>query len=299
MNGYIFSSLYFTILIFLLSVQFTSTLDCFDCKNCDSIASCTCDTIKSVDANNSYCILLRETSQGANNFEIRHIPWDYTPYISDPYHISVVETISYNEITRRWFSISNKIIYACQTDRCNRADLLKQLPANGLSLMLPDNWLSENLLRKSSKDTIICRECISENKCNHGTRIINADQCSVKICQSACLMDEKFDTTDRTQFCYESVCSDDESVDPKFLLSQITITAVYYINKKQLETVEMNVVCNGADCSRLQIFRDVRNKLQKDLNNIKPFLPMNHGNTIYSTSFIFLIMALLQAFISY
>jgi len=50
----------------------------------------------------------------------------------------------------------------------------------------------------------------------------------------------------------------------------------------------------------LKIFKDIKEKLQKDLNNIKPFLPANHINSIYSKSIIFLMMSLfLQIFILY
>jgi hypothetical protein len=42
----------------------------------------------------------------------------------------------------------------------------------------------------------------------------------------------------------------------------------------------------------LKIFKDIKEKFQKDLNNIKPFLPANRINSIYSKSIIFLMMSL-------
>ncbi len=54
------------------------------------------------------------------------------------------------------------------------------------------------------------------------------------------------------------------------------------------------------DCTDGRIFKDIKEKLEKVLNNIKPFLPANHMNSIYSTSIIFLMMILfLQIFILY
>jgi len=72
------------------------------------------------------------------------------------------------------------------------------------------------------------------------------------------------------------------------------------MNKKEFEIVETDVIFNAMDCTDGKIFKDVKEKLEKVLNNIKPFLPANHMNSMYSTSIIFLMMILfLQIFILY
>ncbi|CAF0894305.1 unnamed protein product [Rotaria sordida] len=301
MSTNIFSNFCVIVFISLLSAQLTSALICFQCNNCDDITSCTCDNIINIDTETSYCILLRESLSNAINIEIKHIPRNSTRYyIYDPHYISVQETISYNGSIRGWYTKSNKITYACQTDRCNQADLIKQLPSNGLSLMLPNDWLDGNLLRKPDKITTSCRDCEGETICDDAANLMNINKCNIKECQGSCIMGETFEKAETTQFCYESFCSDDTSMGPVMQVPEIIITAVYYINKKQLEIVEIDLKCNGNDCSQSQIFKDIKDKLQKDLNGIKPFLPPNnHGNAIYSTSVIFLMVILLQTLIFY
>ncbi|CAF0913517.1 unnamed protein product [Rotaria sp. Silwood1] len=319
-----FSNFCLFLFVFFLSTQLTSTLVCFECNNCDNIISCTCNNTVSVDVKASYCILLRESLPNAVDIEIKHISRNSTTYyIYDPYYISVQETISYDGTMRRWHSKSNKITYACQTDGCNRPDLIKQLPATGLSLMLPSDWLDENLQRKPDKITTLCRDCEGESICDDTTDLVNINKCTIKECQGSCFMGEAYEIAETTQFCHESFCSDDTSIGPIIQLPEIGITAVYYINKKQLEVVEIDVKCNADNCSRLEIFKDIKDKLQKNLNGIQPFLPpeptvtseptvtreptktssptqpTNHSNAIYLTSIIFLMMIFLQTLIFY
>jgi hypothetical protein len=293
----IFSSFCLFLFIFLLSIPSTLTLLCYQCNNCTDL-SCKCDTVVSNHTQNFYCILLRESSPFGYNIEIKLSPRNATKYyIYDPYYISVEETISYDDRSERWFSNSRKMTYACQTDNCNRADLLKQLPHNGLSLMLPHDWLNENLLRKPDKNMTICYQCPDEAICSDTTHV-NMSKCNEKKdCQGSCIMTETYEQAETTQFCYQSFCSDESSIGPEMMTPEISITAVYYINKNQFEVVELDVKCNGDDCSRLEIFQDIKSKLEKDLNGIQPFLPRNHVNSLSSTSIIFLIMLVLQIMI--
>ena len=293
----IFSSFCLFLFIFLLSIQSTSALSCYECNNCIDISSCTCDNL--VDTKNSYCILLRETLETGVNIEVKHVPRDSTPYyIYDPHYISVEEIIFYNDTTERWFSKSNKIIFACQTDQCNKASLLQQLPSTGLSLMLPSDWLNGNILRKQDKNMTICYQC-EESICSDATHTVNMSTCVKKNdCQGSCMMTEIYNQGDTRNFCYSSFCTDESSQGPNPMSPEIIITAVYYINDRQFDVVELDVICNGDDCSRLQIFEDIKNKLEKDLTGIRGFLP-NHVNSIYSTSIIYLIMILLQMIMFY
>jgi hypothetical protein len=287
------------LIIFLLSIQSTLTLLCYECNNCTDIPTCTCDHTVDIDGEHSYCILLRETfTTGGVNIEIKHFPKNRTSYyIYDPYYISVRETIAYNDITERWETTSNEITYACHVDYCNKADLLKELPSNGLSLMLPTDWLSETLQRKVDGDPTLCRECTVEKVCGESPETMNISKiCQRHDCQGSCYIEGIFEEAETSQFCYTSACPDDISVK----LPKVFINGIYYINKNQFEIVDIFVTCNANDCSHLHLFQDIKDKLQKNLNNIKPFLPGNYVNSIYSTSIIFLIMILsLQMFIFY
>jgi len=213
----------------------------------------------------------------------------------------VKETIVYNDTTERWLSISNRTTYACNTDFCNKAELLKELPSNGLSLMLPIDWLNENLQRKQVGDLTLCRHCEGQQICVNSTESNNiTHKCLRKDCEGSCLTVETFNKAETTEYCYDSACTDDTSTVPIVKLPQVVITGIYYINKMEFEIVETDVTCNSMDCTDGKIFKDIKEKLEKDLNNIKPFLPSNHMNSIYSTSIIFLMMILfLQIFILY
>ncbi len=294
----VFSNL--CLVVFLLSIQSTFTLLCYDCNNCTNIQSCQCRDVFETNRTDMYCILLRETLSNGVNIEIHAFPINRTKYyIDDTHYISVVEEIIYNDTTQIWSSLSKSITYGCPTDLCNRDDLLKELPSNGLSLMLPSEWLNENLLRKEEGDPALCRNCYEEQVCGNSPDTINITACPRSECKGSCSASETFKNAETTPFCYASLCSDDTAFDPKGRLPQVTITAIYYINKNQFEILEIDLVCNADTCSSLNLFEDIKNKLQKDLNNIRPFLP-NHINSIYSTSIFFLIMILiLQSFILY
>ncbi len=295
----IFSSFCLFLFIFLLSIQSTSALSCYECNDCVNISSCiTCDNL--VNTKNSYCILLRENLEMGVNIEVKHVPRNSTTYyIYDPHYISVDEVIFYNDTTERWFSKSNKIVFGCQTDKCNKANLLQQLPPTGLSLMLNSDWLNGNILRKPDKNMTICYQCLEEPICGDTAHAVNMSTCEKKNdCQGSCVMAEAYNQGGTRNFCYQSFCTDESTQGPNTMPPEIRITAVYYINDKQFDVVELDVICNGDDCSRLQIFGDIKNKLEKDLTGIRGFLP-NHVNSIYSTSIIYLIMILLQIIMFY
>jgi hypothetical protein len=293
MLGHISLNFVSFLFIFLLSIQSTLTLVCYECEECTDI-TCTCNNTITTETKDSYCILLRENLSNGVNVEIKHIPRNSTNYyVSDPYYISVEETILYDKTTERWLSQSKKITYACQTDKCNQPNLLRQLPSNGLSLTLPSEWLNENLLRKADKSTTLCNEYSAERICGNRQYFINKTQCEVINCQDLCIMGETFSEAQSIQFCYESFCLSNERQ------PEIAINAIYYINNKRFEIIETDIICNGDDCSRLEIFKDIKEKLQIDYNGIQPFLPANHAKSIYPTSIIILMMILLQNLIFY
>lgn len=291
------SNFYVFLFLFLFSIQLTLTFNCYECNDCTDISSCTCNHSIEINDTDSYCILLRQSLSHRVHIEIKHVSKNLTRYyIYDPHYIMVEERIVYNDTTERWLSISNRIIYGCQTDYCNHADLLKELPSNGLSLMLPTDWLNENLQRKADQNPTLCRICDEERICGDSPETINiTNTCRRQDCQGSCLTSEIFERAETTQLCYASDCSSG----PDEILPEVFIVAFYYLNTQKFEITEINVICNADDCSHLTLFKDIKEKLQKDLNNIKPFLP-NHVNSIYSISIsFFIIILLLQIFIFY
>ena len=98
------SNTYFSLLIFLLSIQSIVTLRCYECKNCTT-SSCECSTIYETNLTNSFCLLGRENLYPGEKFEIGHAPQNERPFpIADSSFISVQEIIIYNETTQKWLS---------------------------------------------------------------------------------------------------------------------------------------------------------------------------------------------------
>ncbi len=300
MSSNIFSNCCLFLFILLLSIQSTFTLRCYECQNCTEIQSCTCTDVFETNRTDMYCILYRKTLTNGVYIEIEAFPKDGTPFhLYDTHYILVKEAIVYNDTTQIWSSLSEEITYGCPTDLCNRDDLLKQLPSNGLSLMLPSLWLNEQLQRKQQGDLALCRQCDDGKICGNSPDTINITACPRADCKGSCLATEVYENAETPQFCYDSLCTDDTSIGPTGELPSVNITAIYYINNKQFDIIEIDLVCNADYCDGLDLFKDIKDKLQKDLNNIRPFLP-NHINSIYSISNLFLIMILFfQIFISY
>ena len=123
------------------------------------------------------------------------------------------------------------------------------------------------------------------------SRKINQTLCPRTDCSGTCFVEIEVNRTGTTEFSYISVCPSETSNDPERQLSSVTIEAVYYLNTDVFQIYDMQIVCNGEYCTTLDLFTDIPEKLQKDLRNIRPFLP-NHAQSIYSTSIVCLIMLL-------
>ena len=266
----------------LLLIPLTSALLCYECKDCDDISSCTCGQLVDKKSKEYYCTLSRESDSSGYNIDIKPVPRNFTTfYVYDPSYVYVQESIVYDSKTNQWSSVSNQITYACQADRCNQADLLRQFPTKGLSLNLPRDWLNTNLQRPLNMNMTFCHHCPDEVLCSDADTEYDIDtsKCNGKECQGSCAITELFREAESEPFCYQSIC-----YDQAFVPSKIDISAIYYLNKKQFEIVEINVYCNAEDCTDLLLFKDIKEKLQKDLEVLRPFpattVPNNHANSV-------------------
>lgn len=297
------SNFAFCLLVFLLSIQSILTIKCYECRNCTDIESCTCTNIYQTDDTNVHCVLLRETLSHGDNIEIEHRPNNYTDYhIYYTHYISVEESIVFNPTTKTWSSISNEIVFGCQGDLCNTVELLKKLPSNGLSLMLPSEWLNSNLQRNAPGDLALCRQCGGERICANSPTTFNVSLCPRADCHGSCLALEVFENAESEQLCYESLCTDDTIIGPNGELPSVNISAFYYIDAERFDIVEIDVACNADRCDTLGLFADIQQKLTKNLDNIQPFInptttpapetTPSGVNSMYCTSIFFLIMLL-------
>jgi hypothetical protein len=151
--------------------------------------------------------------------------------------------------------------------------------------------LNEKLLRKQEGDLALCRKCDEGQICGDSPDTVNITACPRIDCKGSCYTTEVYDNAETTQFCYDSVCTDETPIGPEGVSPNVNITAIYYINNKQFDVIEIDIACNGDKCDGLNLFKDVKDKLQRDMNNIRPFLP-NHINSIYSNSSLFLMIIL-------
>ena len=285
----------FSLLLVLGFLQLSLALLCYECNTCIDLTSCTCTNSSEVDAQTSYCTLTRENSAGSINYYVTHVPRNVTTYeIYDPNYVSVRETISYDPTVQLWLSTSNEMTYACHTDKCNRGELLREFSDKGLSLSLPTDWLNEKLQRKPGASTTRCRQCPDGVVCGNTEDEIDPSKCNIDECEASCLMDKVTSQAETSQFCYQSFCSDDTAIGPEMSSPKVDITAVYYIRKKQLEIVEVAVTCNALDCSQLNIFQDIKDKLEKDLGGIQALLTANKAPSMHSTFLPVLSMILFQ-----
>ena len=282
---------YFSLFIVFLSIQSILTIQCYECRNCTDIQSCTCTNIYETNRTDVHCILLRDTLSNGVYLEIEHRVNTFSDYhIYHTHYVSVEERIAYSATTQTWSSVSHEFVYGCQTDLCNHAELLKKLPSNGLSLMLPSEWLELNLQRKPPQNRTVCRGCPDEEICANSSAALNASLCPQQECQGSCFVTEVFKNAESAQLCYASLCSDDTTFGPVERLPEVNITAFYYIEQDRFDIVEIDLACNADQCDTLDLFVDIQSKLSKNLDNIKPLL--GHMNSIYSTSIFFLMMIL-------
>ncbi|UJR30487.1 hypothetical protein I4U23_018020 [Adineta vaga] len=281
--------IYVLLFLFLCSIQLNQSLRCYECLDCEDI-TCNCTNIIETDSKTSFCTLVRENTPSGFNVEIRHLPRNLsTHYESNPYYISVKEEIRYNASIDQWLSSANTIAFACQTDECNRPDLLKELPVNGLSLMLPSNWLNENLRRKSHGQTSSCYNCPEDEICTQTIYKPDLNKCELEQCKGICILSQTMGKSQSNQYCYESYCVYPENPKPEIL-----IYGIYYIDNQIFDLIESDVSCAGPNCSRLEIFQDIKDKLQKNYNNIKPFLPSNNVKSLSISSIVIFMMIIFQ-----
>ncbi|CAF0835010.1 unnamed protein product [Adineta ricciae] len=292
MSGHVFRGIYTILLVCFCLIQVNQALRCYECLDCVD-ETCTCEKIVEVDAETSFCALVRENLVDSVQFEIRHKSRNETNYYqSDPYFISVEEIISYNASIDQWLSQVKAIEYACQTDGCNRPDLLKELPSDGLSLNLPSSWLNENLRRKPGLQTSSCRHCPPEPICSGTQYQVDPKVCEVKQCEDICIVDQLIENISVMKYCYELYCLATPIRTP-----QIYIRGNYYINKRTFEIIENDIICRGSNCSRLEIFKEIEEKLEKNYDNIQAFLPSNRATCLYTSLIVILLLIISEHFI--
>ncbi|CAF1118247.1 unnamed protein product [Didymodactylos carnosus] len=265
------------VILLVFCIISTNGLECYDCA-CPSNTICPCDKTESIEGNNTYCVIVREHIGENIDITLEHIPRNLTKfYVKNPYYISVRESISYDDVIPEWKTDTLKVIYGCNWDLCNKPDLVPLLPSS-FSLSLPDEWLNNFIL---GSDPTMCHECPDGPSCGD-TDFFDISRCPEKACNGTCILSDLFEhpDSDPLEFCYQSFCYESAS-DIEFDIDthRIEIDGIYYLDTEEFAIWEIDVYCRADDCSRPEIFSEIRENLRKNIN-VNEFLHLRPAGVL-------------------
>ena len=242
-------------------------LSCYECA-CYDVFNCACNTVGVSDAASTYCTIVRMyDSDGDYVDEFLHIDRNSTRvFIRKFPYILAEESIIYNESTTQWYTRTNLIVYGCNTNLCNHPSLLPLLPGS-FEMRLSDDWLNKNVLGNGStiRD---CHECPDAPQCGSET-FLDTSRCPVKSCNTTCLVSDTYNDPSQGEFCYQSFCADADT--PQFTTDPHRVELeglIYEEEKDKFELWEIDIYCQADDCSRPEIFNELRANLTVDKSNL-------------------------------
>nr|ACF16058.1 sodefrin precursor repeats A [Adineta vaga] len=240
-------------------------LACYECA-CYDNPNCTCDTVKVSGAYSSYCTIIRINYETHFTIDLEHIDRNSTRvYIRKFPFILAEESILQNETTGKWWIRSNIVIYGCNTSLCNHPSRVPLLP-DSFKMTLSDEWLNTNVLG-TGQPTRDCHECPDAPQC--GTEsFLDASRCPVKSCNTTCVVSDTFNNPDDDLLCYQSYCNPPD-VDFEEDRHRVELEGIIYAdNQNVVELWEIDVYCRADDCSRPEIFDELRGNLTTQTNNL-------------------------------
>ena len=255
------------------SISESNLLRCYDCT-CKNDPICACNNTVVLPVGDTYCVLFREYD--GQDFWIfsEHINRNSTRvFIREFPFMLVEESIVYNEGTSRWETRPTLVMYGCNTDLCNDHRLVPRLPVS-FQMRLSDEWLNKNVLGNGStiRD---CHECPDMPQC--GTEeFLDPARCPVKSCNTTCVVSDTFNDPSVNQLCYQSYCAEPDNefytTDPH----RLEIEGIIYGNRPnaQVELWEIDIFCQADDCSRPEVFKELRNNLTVDTGDLSAFFNM-------------------------
>ena len=252
------------------SISEANLLRCYDCT-CYNDPICACNNTVVLPAGSTYCVLFR--GYDGQDFQVtsEHIDRNSTRvFIREFPFMLVEETILYNEATSLWITRPSLVLYGCNTDLCNDHRLVPRLPVS-FQMRLTDEWLNKNVLGNGStiRD---CHECPDAPQCG-SEEFLDTSRCPVQNCSTTCLVSDTFDDPSVNQQCYQSFCAppdnDEFIIDPH----RLEIEGIIYGNRPnaQVELWEVDIYCQADDCSRPEIFKELRANLAVETGDLSAF----------------------------
>ena len=227
----------------------------------------------------SYCVIGRQdygqnsyTYSGAIGLEETYASIREFPYVL------VEESITYDESVGRWFTKTNFVVYGCNWNLCNKPSLVPFLP-NSFQMRLPESWLNTSVLG-SGKPVRDCHECPNGPECGT-TSFLSAQVCPIRPCNTTCLVQDTFDDPAFDYLCYQSYCLppdvDEYTVDQH----RVEIEGIIYASDpSSVQLWEVDIFCRADDCSRPEIFKELREQLRVQATTLGALFNETHDPTI-------------------
>ena len=240
---------------------------CYDCA-CYDDPNCTCTTVAVSGAYSSYCTIVRTNTANGNFFiDLEHIDRNSTRvYIRKFPYILAEESIIYNESTRLWSTQTNILVYGCNSNLCNHPSLVPLLP-NSFRMTLSDEWLNKNVLG-TGQPVRDCHECPDAPQCGTSS-FLDISRCPIQGCNTTCLVSDTFNDPLNNELCYQSFCAPADS--PQFTIDphRVELEGVIYADQQdKVELWEIDIFCRADDCSRPEIFDELRANLTVQTSNL-------------------------------
>ncbi|CAF0857249.1 unnamed protein product [Adineta steineri] len=244
---------------------------CYDCY-CYARPNCTCDRTTTMSANQTYCMIKLEHYGQDVWTTVGHIDQDSTHvHIQEFPYLLVEESILYDEQLMRWNTITNFVMYGCNYDLCNHPSLIPLVP-NSFQMRLPEDWLNANV-KGTGQPVRDCHECPEQAQCGTSD-FLDASRCPIRECNTTCLVSDIFDKPNDDLQCYQSYCVP-RNADTTMNTHRLEIEGLLNLNKEPptIELWEVDIYCRADDCSRPEIFSELKSKLTVAPGDLGPFKP--------------------------
>jgi hypothetical protein len=137
-------------------------------------------------------------------------------------------------------------------------------------MSLSDEWLNQNILDSgvAQRD---CHECPQGPQCGT-TSFVDIGRCPVRACNNTCVVSDLFDDPSSDLLCYQSYCASPE-IDFGEDRHRVELEGIIYGDQiNVVELWEIDLYCRGDDCSRPEIFDEIRGNLTVQTSNITTLL---------------------------
>ncbi|CAF1077024.1 unnamed protein product, partial [Didymodactylos carnosus] len=236
----------------LFNIVQIDSLSCYECS-CKISEKCSCTETVFFNGTNTYCVITLSNLDG--RIVLGHIDRSSPKkQIKNPHYVSVLESIIYDDLQKRWYSRNDMVNYGCNWDKCNDPKLIQSLP-HTFSLNLDSSWLNNNILEKSDATKPSCYKCDAQSCVD--------ESCKEEECNGLCRVRNVFQKPENSpEDCYESLCI---AHDPS-IKNKVIIDANYHLNgEKTLDLWEIDVYCRTNNCSRLEIFKEIRENIKSTI----------------------------------